>query len=84
MKKTVLFVSLMFVLLVSSSVNLFAHNTDQPHEETYTSKSTLDVILPFSYLEEKNYGSALLVVLFWFLLIKGGWDLVKLLIGRAM
>ncbi len=84
MKKIVLFVNITYIMLILSSVSLFAHNTDQPHEETYSTKSTLDVILPFSYIEEGNYGGAVLVVVFWVLLLKGGWDLVKLLIGRAM
>lgn len=80
------FVNLFLIfILLGSFTSVFAHGTEEAHsEEGVDTKSTMDIILPFSYLEEGNYGGAILVVVFWFLLLKGLWELTMLILGRAM
>ena len=51
------------------------------HEGEESDKNTF---LPFYYLEESDYLGALFITAIWFFLIKGSWELIKLLIGRAL
>jgi hypothetical protein len=71
-------IQLAIILLLALPL-VFSHGAD--HEGDESDKNTF---LPFYYLEENDYLGALFITAVWFFLIKGTWELTKLIIGRAL
>lgn len=67
------------ILFILFSPLAFAHGEGHEGEESDASQFT-----PFYYLEENDYWGALFITLVWFVLIKGFWELTKLILGRAL
>lgn len=67
------------ILMILFLPALFAHGDSHEGEE-----SDKNTFLPFYYLEENDYLGAFFITVVWFVLIKGFWELTKLILGRAL
>lgn len=57
----------------------FSHGNEDGHDEEPSNKSPIN---PLKYIEDKQYTSAIFIIIFWILILKGLYELTLMVLSK--